>query len=418
MKFCNSISLRLRLTLLTAVVMLLVAAVLTAGSINRADSYLIPDNYQVVIKVSAQSPAAVGYREEPAETDAVTTVPMNEVAIYSAEEEAVAVGKAAVAGQAYPIDTIALTGAAKKDFASASTLLMLIVMLVGILLTWFMAGRALQPVTNLASAANSIDAHNLSTRIPSPRTHDEIQQLTDNFNHMLDKLEQAFLQQQTFSANAAHELKTPLAAIQANLEVLALDTQPTLEDYQETITVISRNTDRLIALVSSLLQLNDQQALDLREQIQTADLLEQIIAEHKDAIAKKQLQLTVDNQLPLLYANQQLIASALNNLLENAVKYQHPEGHIKISLCQQTDTAQIIVWDDGPGIPTEQLPHIFQPFYRCDQSRSCKAGGFGLGLALVQAIVQRHGGSITVQSDSQTGTCFTIHLPAQNIISL
>ena len=119
----------------------------------------------------------------------------------------------------------------------------------------------------------------------------------------------------------------------------------------------------------------------------------------------------LSTKIPLLYANQQLITSALNNLLENAVKYQHPEGHIKISLCQQTDTAQIIVWDDGPGIPTEQLPHIFQPFYRCDQSRSCKAGGFGLGLALVQAIVQRHGGSITVQSDSQTGTCFTIHLP-------
>ena len=193
-----------------------------------------------------------------------------------------------------------------------------------------------------------------------------------------------------------------------------MEESPTAEDYQETLEIISRNTDRLIALVSDLLELNDQQHLNFQESINTAALLEQLLSEQEAAINQKQLQVTIDNQLPTLYANRQLLASALGNLLENAVKYQHPNGQVALGLRQQADEAIITVWDDGPGIAPDQLPYIFEPFYRCDPSRSSKISGSGLGLALVKTIVERHGGQVSVQSTPGEGTLFTITLPEKN----
>lgn len=432
MKKFKGISLRLRLTLLTATIMLLIAGVLTAGSITRADSYFVPANYIVTLSNSSNAVAALdsvvvdsetknaAFSITPKETKVSKVVPMTDISLYStipiddttlqAKFNSTVVAEPAVA---YQLDTIKLTSTAKKSFASSSTWMMLIVMIAGVILTWFMAGRALKPVTKLASAVDTIDAHNLSTRITNIESHDEIQRLTDSFNHMLDKLEQAFDQQRTFAANAAHELKTPLAAIRTNLEVLALEENPSLEEYQDTVSIISRNSERLIALVGNLLELNDQQNIDIYECISTEKMITQILSEQVAVIEDKNLTITVNNQLPKLYGNGQLLTSALRNLLENAVKYQNADGQICITLQNEADTAQIIVWDDGPGISTEQLPHIFAPFYRCDPSRSSQIKGSGLGLALVQTIVERHNGTIIAQSSPEDGTSFTITLPNQ-----
>lgn len=432
MKHFKGISLRLRLTLLSAAVMILVAAALTAGSISRADAFLIPDNYLVQLKEPAStvtvdqvsqaaetSKAVVSTVKIDTETAPKLSVPLQKVSLYASPNEPHTTASdiqadQTVSAETFQIDTMTLTIAAKRKFAFSSTWMMVAAMLAGVLLTWVIAGRALKPVKTLAGAIDTIDANNLSCRIENIQTHDEIRQLADSFNHMLDKLEQAFEQQRTFSANAAHELKTPLAAIRTNLEVLEMDESPTAEDYQETLEIISRNTDRLIALVSDLLELNDQQHLNFQESINTAALLEQLLSEQEAAINQKQLQVTIDNQLPTLYANRQLLASALGNLLENAVKYQHPNGQVTLSLRQQADEAIITVWDDGPGIAPDQLPYIFEPFYRCDPSRSSKISGSGLGLALVKTIVERHSGQVSVQSAPGEGTLFTITLPEKS----
>lgn len=436
MKNFKGISLRLRLTLLTAAVMSLVAIVLTIGSISRAGTFFVPDNYLVQLKepvsqvcvksgsAASVAPAAVSIMTEPAQlstspnAEDIMTVPLEKVALFETASKETSPDMTAehaetAALQTYQLQTMTLTVAAKRKFAFSSTWMLFATMLAGIFLTWIMAGRALKPVKTLAGAIDTIDAHNLSARIDNIQTHDEIRQLADSFNHMLDKLEQAFEQQRTFSVNAAHELKTPLAAIRTNLEVLALEAEPTSADYQETLEVIGRNTDRLIDLVGDLLELNDQQHIELHECIATQPMLDQLLFEQAAAIEAKHLAVTIDNQLPEIYANRHLLTSALGNLLENAVKYQRPFGKITLSLSQEQDNALITVWDDGPGIAADQLPHIFDPFYRCDPSRCSKINGSGLGLSLVRTIIERHGGQVTVQSDLEHGTCFTIRLPNQ-----
>ena len=457
MKGFKGISLRVRLTLLTAAVMILVAVALTVSSISRADAYFVPDNYMVKlidsapivksnevsleganeltaaknaaestpidVRVSTTQSIADFNIKVSAEDTQARIVPLEEVSLYAvnasqaaADTAAITVGAAAegsASAEAFKLETMTLTVAAKKKFAFSSTWMMFAAMLAGSVLTWFMAGRALKPLKTLAGAIDTIDAHNLSARIENIQTNDEVRHLADNFNHMLDKLEQAFEQQRTFSANAARELKTPLAAIRTNLEVLAMEEEPTPKDYQETLEVIGRNTDRLIGLVSGLLELNDQQNMDLHESISTEVLLTQLLDEQAAAIAEKHLEVCIDNQLTQLYANRQLLTSALGNLLDNAIKYQQEGGKIVLTLCSQSDNAVIKVWDDGPGIASEQLPHIFEPFYRCDRSRSSKISGSGLGLSLVHTIVQRHGGTINVQSAPEDGTTFTITLPGQ-----
>lgn len=457
MKGFKGISLRVRLTLLTATVMVLVAVALTVSSISRADAYFIPDNYVVKLMDSAplvssedvnfvasnelalskkstdDTPIDVTVSTSQATTNfdikvseehkEARMVPLEQISLYAlSTDQANAAALAitpesatdgSVSAEAFKMETMTLTVAAKKKFAFSSTWMMFAAMLAGIVLTWFMAGRALKPLKTLAGAIDTIDAHNLSARIENIQTHDEIRHLADNFNHMLDKLEQAFEQQRTFSANAAHELKTPLAAIRTNLEVLEMEDEPTNEDYQETLEVIGRNTDRLIELVGGLLELNDQQNIDLHESISVEALLSQLFDEQAAALAEKHLEVNVDNQLTKLYANKQLLTSALGNLLDNAIKYQREGGKIALTLHQQLGNAIITVWDDGPGIAPEQLGHIFEPFYRCDPSRSSKISGSGLGLSLVRTIIQRHGGSVTVESAPEYGTVFTITLPNQ-----
>lgn len=430
MKKFKGISLRLRLTLLTALIMVLVAGVLTVGSITRADSYFIPDNYSVKLA----GPIATDSKEYTIHSSVEGEKPRDDSLIIEMSKIASFKTKEGTAEQikdedilitetpsetypsqsaTYQLEAITLTTAAKKNFAFSSTWMMLFAMIAGVFLTWVMAGRALKPVTALAKAVDTIDEHNLSTRIHNIQSHDEIQQLTDSFNHMLDKLEQAFVQQRTFAANAAHEFKTPLAAIRTNLEVLELEEKPSLEDYQETMDIINRNSERLITLVGNLLELNDQQNMNLFERVSTEKMINQLLTEQTAAIAEKRLEISIDNQLPYLFGNEQLLTSALRNLLENAIKYHHAEGHICLILKKESDKAQITVWDDGPGISEEQLPHIFEPFYRCDPSRSSKIKGSGLGLSLVQTIVQRHNGSINVHSSSENGISFTIILPNQ-----
>lgn len=430
MKGFAKISLRMRLTLLTALVMTLVAVVLTISSIGRAGTFFVPDNYHVSVGVPAATitttPAVTAVVTDgevnsftyQADSDQVplTDILLSNVTIITEDKPAetaqfTKIRADAVDYQAYPLEALTLTVAAKKEFAFSSMWVLLAVIAAGTLMTWLMAGRALKPVRVLADTVGEIDARSLSLRVQPSGADDEIRQLTDGFNNMLDKLEQAFIQQKTFSANAAHELKTPLAAIRSNIEILDMDESPSQEDYQETLEIIRRNTDRLISLVGDLLALNDEQQCDFQEQVDTQRFIEAVCQAQAGAAEAKQLTMTVTNELPVIYGSERLLSSAVGNLVENAVKYTPAGGQIWLSVSQQQEQAVIAVWNDGAPIAQEQLAHIFEPFYRIDESRSSKIAGSGLGLSLVQSIAHKHGGEVTVRSTAEEGTTFILTIP-------
>ena len=434
MKCFERISLRLRLTLLSGLVMTAVAVILTAGSIGQAGSVMVPDNYDVRIATQpAQIVAAPSSAAVSAATDDMVTasysvsgdangsfvVPMSQIEQFETVGEPEPSGivsiKSAGEGESaiatYRIEAVTLTQAAQKDFATTSTWMLAGVVVCGIILTWLAAGQALKPVRALADTVAVIDAHSLSTRVSSGGAHDEIRRLTDGFNSMLDKLEDAFARQRTFAAGAAHELKTPLAAIRSNIEVLDMGGEPDLAEYQETLEVVRRNTDRLIDLVGDLLALCDEAPCQLAEAVPSAELVQEVLANVEQTALAKGLSIAVDNRLPLLYGQRPLLLSAVGNLVDNAVKYTPPGGQISLSLAQEAESAVITVQNDGPPIPEDKLAQIFEPFYRVDESRSQLTPGSGLGLALVRAIAHKYGGSITVESQAESGTCFTLTLP-------
>ncbi len=399
----RKLSLRMRLTLLSAIVVICVALTLTLTSINRASTIFVSQGKPPVASFTPSSSLM-----ETLEAPPVSYLNDESIAITSSK------GAAAESEEIPESDiseTFKISLAEKREFASSSLWMMLLVIGCGTLLTWIVAGKALKPVQVLTATVGTINAHNLSTRVKGFDAKDEISQLSDNFNHMLDKLELAFLQQKSFSVSAAHELKTPLAAIRTNLEVLELDEEPTAEHYQNTFAVIKRNNNRLIDLVDNLLQINLNQQEFFQEAIVTDEMLQEILAELSPEIENKGVTIEVWNNLPILYGNKSLLYSGLKNLLENAIQYNQPAGHITITLEEGTEQAIISIQDTGIGIAPEDLPHIFEPFYRADHSRNRKAGGSGLGLALVKSIAEEYQGQVQVKSKPGEGSLFQLILP-------
>ena len=290
---------------------------------------------------------------------------------------------------------------------------MLMVIVLGIILTWYMAGRALKPVQDLKTVVEEINGQNLSTRVAGFQAKDEISQLANSFNEMLDKIEHTVKRQKEFSINVAHELKTPLAAIQTNLEILQMEEEPLLEEYQETMAVVGRNTQRLSDLVDDLLRLNDEQAIRLNEVIDCQQLFTQLEQELAYLFQEKQIIFNVSHNGLCFYGNYNLIYSGLFNLIENGIKYNEEFGRVEVIVEQHDNDMVIQVADNGIGIPKEALRHIFEPFYRVERSRSRKIGGSGLGLAMVKSIVEKHQGTISVYSQEGQGTTFTIIFPQQ-----
>lgn len=404
-QWINNVSLRMRLTLLTTGIIICVAAALTLTSINRAELLVksVPLELINYTQLESGNPVSVTVGEQ--------TVPMSQVDLLTGSTTINQVPQVVDATMVSEAATIAVTAKASKRFATSSTTVMGVVIFCGMILTWFVAGRALKPVQDLKEMVGEINGNNLSKRVEGFQAGDEISQLASSFNGMLDKVEAAFTQQKEFSLNAAHELKTPLAAIRTNLEVLHLGGEPSLAEYQETCEVIGRNTDRLIDLVEDLLKLNAKQALSYQESIRTEELIVALQDELTPLIVEKEIKLVIHNQLPLLYGNYNLFYSGLFNLLENAIKYHHHGGQVLLDLEAFEDDGVITVMDNGPGMASEVLGEIFQPFYRVEQSRSRQIGGSGLGLALVKSIVEKHNGTISVHSELGKGSTFTMILP-------
>lgn len=237
-----------------------------------------------------------------------------------------------------------------------------------------------------------------------PKVDAEVIQLTNSFNGMLDRLENSFTIQKNFAANAAHELKTPLAAMKTSLQVLQMEDPPKLEDYEIFVRRAEKSLNRLIPTVEELTALTNEFARHDETNVSIKDILEQAIQELSPLAENRQIEITIGGKTGSINGNWDLLYRAFYNLMENAVKYNRPGGIVTIILDSENGRNTIEISDTGQGISAEGLSHIFEPFYREDRSRSQKIPGSGLGMALVKLIIERHHGTICVESEKERGT--------------
>ena len=293
-----------------------------------------------------------------------------------------------------------------------SLISLLVIIVLGSIVAYQMVGAALKPISNLSQIITHIDAGALDQRVSLLGPADEIKQLADEFDAMLERLDQAFRQQNRFVADAAHELRTPLAVMRTNIEVVQMDQKAALADYQEAITVLNEMLDRLEQMVNRLLLLARQESEMAQDEVSLLLLLEEVVAD-LDPLATKlgiMLRLNGDKD-PIVQGDSILLASAFSNLVENGIRYNRPGGSVEITVDEEPNWAIISIADNGLGIPADQQNHIFDRFYRLDFSRSRQNGGTGLGLSIVSHIVQLHNGHINLQSSLGTGSTFTLYLP-------
>lgn len=313
--------------------------------------------------------------------------------------------------------------ATKDLFRIRSMIATGIIILLSSIGTYFISRRALTPLHDLSTKIGKIQAQNLSESLEIPDSNDEISQLTASFNKMLSRLDDAFTAQKQFSASAAHELRTPLAVMQTNLEVFARKKTPSIEEYQEIFSLIQEQTGRLSHLAEILLDMTGIQTVERSETISLAELTEEVFCDLASVAEQKQIELLQRDGDCTVTGSYLLLYRAVYNLVENAIKYNHPSGKVTVTLHpgkvildassqpHPADCAFIEISDTGIGISPEYQEKIFAPFFRVDKSRSRAMGGAGLGLALVTEIARQHGGQVKVLASSEQGSTIALVLP-------
>jgi heavy metal sensor kinase len=284
--------------------------------------------------------------------------------------------------------------------------------LLGVIGAYWIAHQALRPVQHLSQQVQDIRAETLGQRLTYDGPSDEVKELAHAFDTMLERLEGAFDQQGRFVADAAHELRTPLATLRTNLEVIQQNPNAALSEYQEMSVTFDRTLNRLERLVEDLLLLARGEKELPREPVNFEVLLTEIEQEHRPLAASHQILLNFKVEKgAVVLADARLLARAISNLIENGIRYNRPGGSVTTVVNNQADGIEIRIQDTGMGIPSNELPHIFERFYRVDRSRARHQGGSGLGLSITEHIIQLHGGRIEVESAPGTGTSFSIWLP-------
>jgi ATPase/histidine kinase/DNA gyrase B/HSP90 domain protein len=260
---------------------------------------------------------------------------------------------------------------------------------------WFVSGRVLKPLSTFTKAIKDIDINNVGENISVVKSKDEVGELQDSFNFMLENIKDSYIRQKSFSQNAAHELKTPVAAIKTNLEVLNMDENPDISDYKDFVNVVSRQIDMMSSIVQGLRLLSSGESLNF-EKICLKDLIDDILTDLKSYIESRHQKVEVlfDNTDFNIQADRVLLKQAVFNIVHNAIRYSPDEAIIKI-----TQTGDVLsIKNFGTGIAQADLNRVFEPFYCIDKSRSKKYGGSGLGLAIAKDIADRHGFTINAKS--------------------
>lgn len=300
----------------------------------------------------------------------------------------------------------------KADYKKSSLMFSTLLALLGGVVTYFIVGHALKPLRKIADKMEEVQAQNLSDSRLEENEVKELNQISVSYNKMLERLSEAFDVQRQFTANAAHELRTPLSLMQVQLD-LYHSTQHKHNDEctEQTITMVMEQNEKLSKMIKTLLDMSELQSVERDDIIMVDALVEEVIADLEPLAIEKNIRLIGNCRDANMQGSDILIYRVVYNLVENAIKYNHSGGQVTVTSYQKDKNVYLSVEDTGSGIPRELKERVFEPFFRVDKSRSRELGGVGLGLALVHEIVRAHDGSITVKDNPSGGTIFEVVLP-------
>lgn len=297
----------------------------------------------------------------------------------------------------------------KADYKRNSLIITVLLALLGGVVTYFISGHALRPIREFSDKIEKVQAQNLSDSRIEENNVKELNQLGISYNKMLERLSDAFEIQRQFTANAAHELRTPLALMQVQLDLYNSATHPGNDaDTLQTIKMVTEQNDKLNRMVKTLLDMSELQSVGRDDKIILDAIVEEVLADLEPLAVEKNIKLIGKCEDATMIGSDILIYRLVYNLVENAIKYNHPLGQVTVTAYQRNKHVYLSVEDTGSGIPKELRERVFEPFFRVDKSRSRELGGVGLGLALVHEIVRVHDGNICIRSGKTGGTIFEV----------
>ena len=297
----------------------------------------------------------------------------------------------------------------KADYKRNSLIITVLLALLGGVVTYFISGHALRPIREFSDKIEKVQAQNLSDSRIEENNVKELNQLGISYNKMLERLSEAFEIQRQFTANAAHELRTPLALMQVQLDLYNSASHPGNDaDTLQTIKMVTEQNDKLNRMVKTLLDMSELQTVGRDDKIILDAIVEEVLADLEPLAVEKNIKLIGKCEDATMIGSDILIYRLVYNLVENAIKYNHPLGQVTVTAYQRNKHVYLSVEDTGSGIPKELRERVFEPFFRVDKSRSRELGGVGLGLAFVREIVRVHDGSICIKSGKTGGTIFEV----------
>lgn len=297
----------------------------------------------------------------------------------------------------------------KADYKRNSLIITVLLALLGGVVTYFISGHALRPIREFSDKIEEVQAQNLSDSRIEENNVRELNQLGISYNKMLERLSEAFEIQRQFTANAAHELRTPLALMQVQLDLYNSASHPGNDaDTLQTIKMVTEQNDKLNRMVKTLLDMSELQTVGRDDKIILDAIVEEVLADLEPLAVEKNIKLIGKCEDATMIGSDILIYRLVYNLVENAIKYNHPLGQVTVTAYQRNKHVYLSVEDTGSGIPKELRERVFEPFFRVDKSRSRELGGVGLGLAFVREIVRVHDGSICIKSGKTGGTIFEV----------
>lgn len=305
--------------------------------------------------------------------------------------------------------TIIVNGA-QHSFATTNWYITVAVTLLGGVLAYFVSGRALKPLKSFASQVENVQPDNLADMKISEDVLPEFKQFSKSFNGMLDRLDEGFSAQRQFTGNAAHELRTPLALMQAQIELFSVEHSDIQHDTAELLKLLQEQTERMSQMTKTLLEMSELRTVPCNDAIELAPMFEEVFADLAPLADKRGITLECDGDGTII-GSDTLIYRMLFNLTENAIRYNRPNESVRACVSERNGQIFIRVRDNGNGIPEQYRESVFQPFFRVDKSRSREYGGVGLGLALVREIALLHGGRVLAEESTENGTVMLVILP-------
>ncbi|MDY3811125.1 sensor histidine kinase [Eubacterium sp.] len=305
--------------------------------------------------------------------------------------------------------TIIVNGA-QHSFGTTNWYITVAVTVLGGVLAYFVSGRALKPLNSFASQVENVQPDNLADMKISEDVLPEFKQFSKSFNGMLDRLDEGFSAQRQFTGNAAHELRTPLALMQAQIELFSVEHSDIQHDTAELLKLLQEQTERMSQMTKTLLEMSELRTVPCNDVIELAPMFEEVFADLAPLAEKRGITLECDGDGTII-GSDTLIYRMLFNLTENAIRYNRPNESVRACVSERNGQIFIRVRDNGNGIPEQYRESVFQPFFRVDKSRSREYGGVGLGLALVREIALLHGGRVLAEESTENGTVMLVILP-------